>query len=157
MMLTVREMKQDDQEMTMEMMRDFYNSDAVDHPVPMETLAQSLSDAIDGNVPMLRGVMLYDDDALAGYALITFLYSVERGGLCVMLEDLFLKDVFRGRRLGQQFLDWLKEQYPQAKRFRLEVTKVNESAVTLYKRCGFEFLYYDQMICERTGIPREIT
>ena len=54
-----------------------------------------------------------------------------------------------GKGCRTQFFEWLfDDEYPEAKRFRLEVTKSNEGAVRLYEKLGFTFreLPEDQMI-----------
>ena len=44
---------------------------------------------------------------------------------------------------------WLERAYPAARRFRLEVTQSNQSAVRLYQRAGYDFLHYDQMALDK--------
>ena len=44
---------------------------------------------------------------------------------------------------------WLEREYTSARRFRLEVTQVNQGAVRLYQRAGYEFLRYDQMVLDK--------
>ena len=40
-------------------------------------------------------------------------------------------------------------EYPDVVRFRLEVTAANEGAAALYKKLGFEYLDYRQMVLDR--------
>ena len=44
---------------------------------------------------------------------------------------------------------WLEKEYPAACRFRLEVTQVNQGAVRLYQKAGYQFLRYNQMILDK--------
>ena len=81
----------------------------------------------------------------AGFAYLTYFYSCEAGGTVVMLEELFVKEALRGQGIGQQFFQWLYRQYPDAVRFRLEVTHGNPAA-RLYERNGFQRMDYDQMV-----------
>lgn len=55
----------------------------------------------------------------------------------------------RGRGLGRQVLEWIFTQYPDSRRFRLEVTQMNQGAAHLYEKCGFQYLCYDQMVLDR--------
>ena len=49
--------------------------------------------------------------------------------------------------IGGAFLDFVKKRY-STNRFRLEVEEENHRAVALYRKHGFEFLSYRQMICD---------
>ena len=71
---------------------------------------------------------------------------LRRGGF---IEEIFLKPEFRGQGLGTEIMAWLEREYPAARRFRLEVTQVNQGAVRLYQRAGYEFLRYDQMVLDK--------
>ena len=64
------------------------------------------------------------------------------------VPELFIEPELRGQGLGHAFFDWLFSAYPDAARFRLEVTPENSRAAALYKRMGFEPLTYCQMIRE---------
>ncbi len=87
------------------------------------------------------------EEKMAGYGLISKRFSTEAGGLECWVEDLFVLPEFRGQGIGGAFLDFVKERY-SANRFRLEVEEENHRAVALYKKHGFEFLSYKQMICD---------
>lgn len=145
-MLTVKRMTQADQAYVMPRVKDFYQSDAVTHPVPERVLARSFEQAISDN-PLIEGCMLYWGDKHAGYAYLTHMYATEAGA-CVMIEELFIEPELRGKGLGHAFFDWLFSAYPDTARFRLEVTPENTRAAALYKKMGFEPLTYCQMIRE---------
>ena len=67
--------------------------------------------------------------------------------MVLLIEELYLKPEHQGKGFGSQVFDWLFEEYRgKVKRFRLEVTKVNDGAIRLYKRRGFEELDYLQMV-----------
>jgi ribosomal protein S18 acetylase RimI-like enzyme len=66
-----------------------------------------------------------------------------------MIEEIYLKESCRGKGFGRQFFRWLFQEYPQVKRFRLEVTKANAGAAKLYASLGFVPLEYNQMILDR--------
>ena len=54
-------------------------------------------------------------------------YSTEYGGMCVWVEDLYMKEEARGLGIGTAFFRFLDEKYKdQAVRFRLEVEEDNE-------------------------------
>ena len=148
-MLTFRDITPADHDIVVPMVVDFYHSDAVDHEVPTVILERSFSAAADPNEPLLRGILIYHDGVLAGYAYLTFCYSAEVGGRCVFIEEIFLKEDFRGLGLGKEIMDWMEREYPAARRFRLEVTQVNQRAIRLYEKSGYQYLRYDQMVLDK--------
>ncbi len=147
-MLTFREITPQDRDFVLPMVRDFYRSEAVLHPVDPEILERSFRAAADPGEPLLRGVLILEDNAPAGYLYLTQCYAAEVGGRCVVLEEVYLKPEFRGRGLGTQVMAWLRREYPKARRFRLEVTQENAGAVRLYQKAGYEYLSYDQMVVD---------
>ena len=119
-MLTFRDMTLDDRDTVLPMVDAFYRSNAVDHPVPREIVERSFLAAA-GNEPLLRGTLIFEEGRLAGYLYVTLCYSAE----------------------------WIFTQYPDSRRFRLEVTQMNQGAAHLYEKCGFQYLRYDQMVLDR--------
>lgn len=148
-MLTFRDITPADHDIVVPMVVDFYHSDAVDHEVPTVILERSFAAAADPNEPLLRGILIYHNGVLAGYAYLTFCYSAEVGGRCIFIEEIFLKEEFRGLGLGKEIMDWMEGEYPAARRFRLEVTQVNQRAIRLYEKSGYQYLRYDQMVLDK--------
>ena len=148
-MLTFRDILSEDRDLVLPMVMDFYHSDAVDHPVDAAILERSFRDAADPAEPLLRGLLIQWDGQSAGYMYLTQCYSAEVGGRCVFIEEIFLKEEFRRRGLGEQIMAWLEREYPSARRFRLEVTQANQGAVRLYQKAGYQFLHYDQMVLDK--------
>ncbi len=148
-MLTFRDITAADRALVLPMVADFYRTDAVDHEVPVEIMERSFDAAADPAEPLLRGVLVMEDGEIAGYVYLTFCYSAEVGGRCVFIEEIFLKEQFRGRGLGKDIMAWMEAEYPQVRRFRLEVTQVNQSAIRLYEKSGYHYLRYDQMVFDK--------
>lgn len=148
-MLTFRDITLADHDLILPMVRDFYQGDAVLHPVDPAILERTFRDASNAQEPLLRGLLLEVDGQPAGYVYITQCYSAEVGGRCIFLEELYLKPDFRGQGLGREILAWIEAQYPTARRFRLEVNEVNQNAVRLYQKSGYEYLRYDQMVIDK--------
>lgn len=126
----------------------FYTSDAVDHPVDRSILEQAFTDVAQAENPLVDGYLIQVEGQVAGYLYLTFLYSCEVAGLCVLIEELYIKPEFQGKGLGKQAMTWVKDRYPQAKRFRLEVTDTNKGAKALYQKMGYDYLEYQQMILD---------
>lgn len=148
-MLTFRPITPQDHDLVLPMVWDFYHTDAVLHAVDRAILEQTFRDAVDPAEDLLRGVLIQVDDQPAGFLYITQCYSAEVGGRCVFLEEIFLKPEFRGRGLGPQIMAWIEGEYPTARRFRLEVNEVNQGAVRMYQKAGYEYLRYDQMVIDK--------
>lgn len=150
-MLTFRNMTIQDRDLVLPMVETFYQSDAVDHPVEREILERSFQAAVDPSEPLLRGILVYQGQEPAGYIYVTQCYSAEVGGRCVFIEEIFLLEPYRGMGLGHQIMAWIESQYPSARRFRLEVTEVNQRAVALYEKSGYQYLHYDQMVLDKVS------
>lgn len=148
-MLTFRDLTPEDHDLVVPMVQVFYRSDAVDHPVDAAILERSFQDAASPAEPLLRGLLIQWEDKPAGYMYLTQCYSAEVGGRCVFLEEIFLKEEYRRRGLGAQVMAWLEQEYPAARRFRLEVTQANQGAVHLYQKAGYTFLRYEQMVLDK--------
>ncbi|MCI9155838.1 MAG: GNAT family N-acetyltransferase [Lawsonibacter sp.] len=148
-MLTFRDILPEDHDLVVPMVLDFYHSDAVDHPVDAAILERSFQAAADPAESLLRGLLIQWNGKPAGYMYITQCYSAEVGGRCVFIEEIFLLPEFRGRGLGIEIMSWLEQEYPAARRFRLEVTQANQGAVRLYQKAGYQFLCYDQMVLDK--------
>lgn len=147
--MTIREITAADREAFLELMNEFYHSEAVLHPVPRVYMERSFAELMRSG-EYLQAWFLEAGDAPAGYALISRSFSPEAGGIVIWLEELYLRPDYRGRGMGGEFLDWMKENVPAA-RYRLEVEPDNHRVKALYARHGFEVFPYQQMVLETPG------
>lgn len=146
MSCTIREFTEKDRTCYVAFSEDFYQGDAVLHRVPITNFHNTF-DACMTHSPYLRGFMLLRNDIPAGYALISLTWSNEAGGLCVLLEELYICAKHRGTGLGSSLIGYIEAQYKdKAKRIRLEVSEKNPDAMRLYQRLGYGFLDYLQMV-----------
>ena len=148
-MLAFRDLTPEDRDLVVPMVQAFYRSDAVDHPVDAAILERSFQDAASPAEPLLRGLLIQWEGRPAGYMYLTQCYSAEVGGRCVFIEEIYLEPEYRRRGLGAQIMAWLEQEYPAARRFRLEVTQANQGAVHLYQKAGYTFLRYEQMVLDK--------
>ena len=137
-MAEFKKMRTEDTQAVLEMMRIFYDSPAVSHEVPQETLRRNVEVCVSDN-PLLEGVVFWEEGHIAGYAMLVNSFATEFGGVCIWLEDIYVKLEYRGRGIGTQFL-------AKAMLLKLEVERTNTEAVNVYKKCGFEELPYVEMI-----------
>ncbi len=143
--MTIREFVSSDKETYFAMSKKFYSGTAALHEMN-PTHCEATFAACCNRSPYTRGFMLEQDGKALGFALLSFTWSNESGGLVVLLEELYVSEEARGTGVGSNFLDWMKQNYPEATRFRLEVTHANKDAKRLYERNGFELLDYIQMV-----------
>jgi ribosomal protein S18 acetylase RimI-like enzyme len=139
----IRMMTMSDKPAIMEMMRMFYASPAVSTNGSEEIFSSDIDNCINGN-PYLDGYVIENSGEIQGYAMVAKSFSTEFGKPCIWIEDLYIKDRYRGRGLGSSFFEFITKKYPDCI-FRLEVEEDNETAIRLYKKCGFDFLPYLEM------------
>ncbi|SCY00106.1 GNAT family N-acetyltransferase [Alkaliphilus peptidifermentans] len=142
----IRELRIEDKALFISMVKDFYESEAVLHNIPIENTINTFNE-INSSSPYIKGYLMEDQGEAAGYGLVSFTYSNEANGLVVLIEELYIRENFRGLGFGGKFIDFIIMEFSsQAKRFRLELSKKNKSAEKLYLRKGFIPLEYNQMI-----------
>lgn len=146
--MTVRDIRKEDFNDFMDMCRDFYSGDAVDHVVDSSNFKKTFNELMEKN-PLIRAIIVEVEDKCAGYAQLSFTWSNEAGGFVVWLEEIYIKPEFRGMKLGTELINFILNEYKnKASRFRLEVSPANDSAARLYSRLGFKPLNYRQMTIE---------
>jgi len=137
-------MQENDREEVIGMMRIFYSSDAVKGEYTDDVFERDFSDCI-GKCPYVEGYIFEEKGQPAGYAMTALSYSTEEGGPCVWVEDLYVKEAFRGRGYAEEFFAFLEDRHrPYSKRIRLECERTNETARKVYDRCGYGVLDYEQ-------------
>ena len=129
-MLSFRDITPQDHDLILPMVLDFYQTDAVLHPVDESILERTFRDAADATEPLLRGVLISWDGQPAGYLYITLCYSAEVGGRCVFLEEIYLLPEFRGKGLGLDILNWIEQSYPGASAWRSTTSTKGPSTCT---------------------------
>ena len=143
MQSAIREMEEKDRKQVLEMMRVFYASPAV-WSNGSEEIFQADFTACISDSPFLEGYIFESAQDIRGYAMVAKSFSTEFGKPCIWIEDIYVKDVYRGFGIGSQFLKFIESKYPDAI-LRLEVEAENERAVSVYQKCGFEVIPYMEM------------
>jgi GNAT superfamily N-acetyltransferase len=94
-----------------------------------------------GPLPKFRALLAYWNQEPAGYALFFDFYSSWRGRQ-IFLEDLFVREAFRGRKIGRGLLAAVAcfAERENCHGMRWEVLDWNRDAVEFYKSLGAEFL-----------------
>jgi ribosomal protein S18 acetylase RimI-like enzyme len=120
----------------LELMREFYAGQHMrfDERVARGGIKKLLADPALG-----QAGFIYHGAELAGYFVLTFCFSLEFHGRFALLDELYVREAFRGRRLGKAVIAFAEGVCRQAglKALRLEVGRENEIAQGLYRACGF--------------------
>lgn len=145
--MTIRRLQKKDKEILLTLIAEFYDSDAVLAPVD-PAYHKATYDVCISDSPIAEGFIFECGGEVVGYAVTTRSYSCEAGGEIVWIEEVYVRENYRGQGAGAQFFETLRTAYPNARRFRLEVEEENEKAIRFYKRLGYDFLDYKQMILD---------
>ena len=142
--MMIRELTAADKDVVIDMMRIFYASAAVYTNGSEEIFENDVENCINEN-PYLEGYVFEENGVLLGYAMVAKSFSTEFGKPCMWIEDIYLKSECRGQGVGMQFMEYMKEKYPDTLQ-RLEVEEENETALKLYRKAGFTQLPYMEMM-----------
>lgn len=125
-----------DAELLVELMREFYACEHLefDERAARAALEQILRERRFGVVHVIRV-----DGAAAGYLVLTFGFSLEFGGRDALVDELYLRESFRGRGLGKASLELAFEVCREEgiRALHLEVDRVNTRAQAVYRQAGF--------------------
>ena len=141
-----RKAEEKDFALYMELAQEFYHSPAVIRPVPTQHMENTFREAMRSDV-YVRLYIFEADGAAAGYAALAHSFSPESGSPVCWIEEIYIRDAFRGRGLGTEFLTAMRREFPDA-RLRLEVEPENTGAAALYESLGFSPLEYVSYVNE---------
>lgn len=119
------------------MMKDFYAID--NYPIDTEVSKDLFLEFTD-NEALGRGWLILLNGEVAGYFILTFIFSFEYKGRIAFLDELFISEKARGNGLGKQALDFMQEQvkHLSVKIVYLEIENHNEAARNLYLSKNFK-------------------
>lgn len=99
----IRKFVPEDREDYIRFSTEFYNSSAVDKPVPREHFEQGFDEMMRSDV-YVQGYMLVCDGNNVGYCVTMKTYSVEAGGITIWIDELFVLEEYRSKGLGRELL-----------------------------------------------------
>ncbi|HLL16459.1 MAG TPA: GNAT family N-acetyltransferase [Pyrinomonadaceae bacterium] len=119
-----------------ELMREFYAFEhlAFDEGAARGALRQILGDGRFGVIHLIRM-----GAEAAGYLVVTFGFSLEFRGRDAFVDELYLRENFRGRGIGRASIEFAAElcRGEGIAALHLEVERANTRAQALYRRAGF--------------------
>lgn len=139
----IRNMTEADRVEVRKMMEVFYVSPAVLSNGSAEIFENDIANCVN-ECPYLEGYIFEEQNVIKGYAMVAKSFSTEFGKPCIWIEDLYVKDEFRGQGIGTMFFEFIGKKYEGYVQ-RLEVEEENERAVAVYEKCGFEEIPYMEM------------
>ena len=120
-----------DIEVITQMMQDFYAID--NYPMDVE-VAKNLFHEFISNENLGKSWLIYSENEIVGYIILTFVFSFEYGGKIAFVDELFIKETERGKGFGKEAIQFIQREVPKLslKLLYLEVEPHNENAQKLY-------------------------
>ena len=130
-MTTFKPLEIADIEVITQMMQDFYAID--NYPMDVE-VAKKLFQEFISNEHLGKSWLIYSENEIAGYIILTFIFSFEYGGKIAFVDELFIKETARGKGFGKEAIQFIQQEVPKLslKLLYLEVEPHNENAQKLY-------------------------
>jgi GNAT superfamily N-acetyltransferase len=126
----------DNLDLLIQFVREFYEVDRhhFDEAVVRNGLLQLLNDASLGRLWLI----VVDGEAV-GYTILGFSFSLEFRGRDAFVDELYLREEYRGCGLGTRTLQFVEETALSLgiKCLHLEVERENVKAQQVYHRCGY--------------------
>ena len=142
--MIIRQATERDRAIYLEMSAEFYSSPAVLSDIPAAYRERSFDEFLRGTYACC---FILEEDAPVGYGVVSFFYSQEAGGLCTVIDELYIRHGFRSRGYGRQFFRFVFKNFPSP-RYMLDVEPENARARALYERLGFLPSGYVRMTAE---------
>ena len=126
-----------DIEIITQMMQDFYAID--NYPMDVE-VTKTLFQEFISNEHLGKSWLIYSENEVVGYIILTFIFSFEYGGKIAFVDELFIKETARGKGFGKEAIQFIQQEVPKLslKLLYLEVEPHNENAQKLYLAHDFE-------------------
>lgn len=140
----IKKMELHHKQIVLKMMREFYRSDAVLSNGSEEIFLNDFNACV-GNEPFLEGYVFECDGEIAGYGMLSIGFSTESGKKRIGIEDIYIIEKYRKHGIGSAFLDFVGNRYSDCIQM-LQVEEENIKAIELYKKHGFKFVLYKEMM-----------
>ena len=120
-----------------EFIREYYEFEHLkfDESIVRTALAKILDDDSLGRVWLIQ----HGDEAI-GYVVLTFGYSLEFRGRDAFIDELYIRESYRGQGVGMSVIQFIESVCPSLgiQALHLEVERKNTAAQNLYRKVGFK-------------------
>lgn len=113
------------------MMQEFYAID--NYPINIEKSKSLFKEFIE-NEHLGKAWLIYHEKEIAGYVILTFVFSFEYGGTIAFLDELYLSEKARGKGIGKETVRFIQSEAVKLNLtiIYLETEEHNEKAQKLY-------------------------
>lgn len=142
-MITFKPLEISDISIITKMMQDFYAID--NYPMNVE-VAKNLFQEFISNEHLGKSWLIYSENEIVGYIILTFIFSFEYGGKIAFVDELFIKETARGKGFGKEAIQFIQQEVPKLslKLLYLEVEPHNENAQKLY--LAHDFVHHNRKL-----------
>jgi GNAT superfamily N-acetyltransferase len=120
-----------------EFMRQLYEEDPAERPVPEEHFRRTLRE-LEEHPERGTILVMQKDQQIVGYAVLINFWSNECGGNILTIDELYVTQPMRGQGHGADFVRHvIQTKWNDFVALSLEVTPTNARARRLYERLGF--------------------
>ena len=136
-MITFKTLTLSDIETVVSMMQEFYAID--NYPMDIE-VSKALFQEFISNENLGKAWLIFSDNEIIGYVILTFIFSFEYQGKIAFLDELYLNENARGKGIGSQAIQFVVEESKKLalQLIYLEIENHNQNAQKLYIASGFE-------------------
>ena len=119
------------------MMQEFYAIDG--YPISID-VSKVLFQEFIFNENLGKAWLIFSDNEIVGYIILTFVFSFEYQGRIAFLDELYVTETARGKGIGSKAIEFVKTESHKLSLnlIYLEVEPHNENAQKLYLANGFE-------------------
>jgi GNAT superfamily N-acetyltransferase len=130
-MTTFKPIQTSDIDIIVPMMQEFYSID--NYPIDI-AISKALFLEFIENPHLGKAWLIYSDEEIVGYIILTFVFSFEYKGTIAFLDELYISDKARGKGIGKKALDFIHQEALSLslKIIYLEIENHNEIAQKLY-------------------------
>ncbi|WP_277016463.1 GNAT family N-acetyltransferase [Flavobacterium lindanitolerans] len=130
-MTTFKPIQTSDIDTIVPMMQEFYSID--NYPIDI-AISKALFLEFIENPHLGKAWLIYSDEEIVGYIILTFVFSFEYKGTIAFLDELYISDKARGKGIGKKALDFIHQEALSLslKIIYLEIENHNEIAQKLY-------------------------
>lgn len=135
--LKIKRAKRDDCKHLMDMVRELAVFETMEDQV--ETSEEDLqTDGFDTDPPYFHCLIAELDDKVIGYALYFYTYSTNEGGQLLYLEDLYVREIQRGKGYGRRLFKAVVEEAKTQSSMCMQwcVLNWNQKALDFYQSLG---------------------